>query len=443
MLSREDNERLVRVGPGTPMGSLMRLHWLPFLRSSDVVRDGQPHRVRLLGEDLVAFRDSSGGVGLVNHACPHRGAPMVFARNEHDGLRCVYHGWKFSIDGQCMDMATQATDSPLCKTVKIKAYPVRERHGVLWTYMGPDAEPPLLPALEWNLVPAAQVHLSLRIQECNWLQALEGEIDSAHAAILHARVDNNSTINQWRQAQDRLPKFECVQHAAGMNIAARRKAGNAGDGEGEDYIRVNQFLLPFYTLVPPQTQYPELSGHAWVPVDDEHTLCLMFTYHPSAPLPEKMRRVFDEGHKGWDSGHPAETSFETRPVTHAYPMFWSKYNRGNAYRFDYASQVNQRNSGMPGLWVQDAAVQSGVQPITDRAQENLGTTDLGIVRTRRLLLETLRKFEADGTRPASATDPDAMMWRAVSITIPRGSDWKPAAAEFMRARLGADFGYTP
>ncbi len=446
MLSREDNERLVRVGPGTPMGTLMRLHWLPFLRSSDVVPDGQPHRVRLLGEDLVAFRDSAGRVGLVNHACPHRGAPMVFARNEEGGLRCVYHGWKFGVDGRCLDIATQPADAPLCRTATIKACPVRERCGVLWAYLGADADPPALPDVEWNLVPHEQVHVSMRIQECNWLQALEGEIDSAHAAILHARVDKGSTIDQWRQAQDLLPGFDCVQHESGVSIAARRKVGEGADegkGDGEDYVRVNQFLLPFYTLVPPQSQYPELSGHAWVPMDDDHTLCLMFSYHPAQPLPAKSLKIFREGHKGWDSGHAAETSFETRPVTHPYPMFWSKYRRANAYGFDHSTQVNQRNSGMPGLWVQDAAAQSGVQPIADRSKEMLGPTDIGIVRARRLLLDVLRKLEADGTRPASATDPQSMMWRAVSITLPRGSDWKPAAAEPMRARLGAGFGYTP
>lgn len=438
MLSREDNERLVRVGPGTPMGSLMRLHWIPFLRSGDVQPDGQPHRVRLLGEDLVAFRDTSGRVGLVSHACPHRAAPMVFARNEHDGLRCVYHGWKFGVDGKCIEMATERADSPLCRNVKIKAYPVRERNNILWAWMGPEGEPPPLPELEWNLVGPEQIHVSMRIQECNWLQALEGEIDSAHAAVLHARVDGDSTINQWRQAQDLVPTFECAQHPSGVQIAARRKAG-----DDSDYIRVNQFLLPFYTLVPPQTQYPELSGHAWVPVDDHHTLALMFTYHPAKPLPEKSRRMFSEGHRGWDSGHPADTSFEPRPVTHPYPHFWSKYNRANAYQFDYASQVSQRMSGMPGLWVQDAAAQSGVDTIVDRSQEMLGTSDLGIARTRRLLLDAARKLEAEGQRPASATDPQSMMWRAVSITLPRGSDWKPAAAPFMRAEVGADFGYKP
>ncbi len=441
MLSREDNERLVRVGPSAPMGRLMRLHWLPFLRSTDVLADGQPHRVRLLGEDLVAFRDTSGRVGLVNHACPHRGAPMVFARNEHDGLRCVYHGWKFGVDGKCSDIATEAPGGPLCRSATIQAYLVRERNGVLWAWMGsttPDAAPPPLPELEWNLVANEQVHVSMRVQECNWLQALEGEIDSAHAAILHARVDHKSTINQWRQAADLLPSFECVQHASGVNIAARRKASAESD-----YVRVNQFLMPFYTLVPPQTQYPELSGHAWVPVDDHHTLAVMFTYHPAQVLPEKTRKMFDNGHKGWDSGHPSKASFEARPVTHPYPMFWSRYNRANAYQFDYAMQVSERNSGMPGLWVQDAAAQSGVDTIVDRSQEMLGSTDIGIVRTRRLLLDTLRKLEVEGSRPASATDPQSMMWRAVSITLPQGSDWKPAAAEFMRAKLGADFGYVP
>ncbi len=223
MLSRDDNERLVRVGPGTPMGQLMRLHWIPFLRSSDVQVDGQPHRVRLLCEDLVAFRDSSGRVGLVHHACPHRGAPMVFARNEDDGLRCTYHGWKFGVDGKCQDIASEPAGSPMCRNAKIKAYPGREPNGMLWAYLGPDSEPPPLPELEWNLVPAEQIHVSLRIQECNWLQALEGEIDSAHAAVLHGRVDKDSTINQWRQAQDLTPTFECVQHDAGLQIATRRR----------------------------------------------------------------------------------------------------------------------------------------------------------------------------------------------------------------------------
>ena len=173
MLNSQDNETLVRVGPGTAMGQLMRLYWIPFLASADVERDGQPHRVRLLGEDLVAFRDSEGQVGLVDQACPHRGAPLLFGRNEEGGLRCVYHGWKFSVDGSCQEMPAEPENTPMLKRVRVKAYPVQERNGVLWTYMGPDAEPPPLPSMEWNMVPPENAHVSMRIQECNWLQAVD------------------------------------------------------------------------------------------------------------------------------------------------------------------------------------------------------------------------------------------------------------------------------
>jgi phenylpropionate dioxygenase-like ring-hydroxylating dioxygenase large terminal subunit len=435
------------------MGALMRLFWTPFLLARDLAADGQPHRVRLLGEDLVAFRDSGGRVGLVDHACPHRGAPLVFARNEEGGLRCMYHGWKFDVDGACLETPAEPPDSSLCRHVRIKHYPVRERHGVLWAYLGPDAEAPPLPDLEWNLVPETQVALSARIQECNWLQALEGEIDSAHAAFLHGRVDEGSAIDRWRQAADLRPKFEVRAHEVGLNIASRRKVasgeqgaqpGKSVESAGREYIRVNQFLMPFYTLVPPQSVYPELSGHAWVPVDDEHTLCLMFSYTPASAFHERTRAVFASGGKGGrETGHPSDHAFEPKPVTHPYPMYWSKYNRGNAYRFDHSLQVDKFNSGVPGVWVQDAAYQSGVAAIYDRSRENLGTTDLGIARTRRFLLDALRRLENEGQRPAALADPALFMWRAISITVEAGADWKQAGAEFMRAKLGADFGYVP
>ena len=439
MLSPQDNETLVRVGPGTPMGRFMRLYWVPFLRASDVDVDGQPHRVRLFGEDLVAFRDTSGRVGLVDHACPHRGAPLVFGRNEHEGLRCVYHGWKFGVDGRCHEMPAEPANSPMVSRIRIKAYPVRERNGILWAYMGPNPEtPPALPNLEWNLVPQEQVAISIRVQECNWLQALEGEIDSAHAAILHGRQGEGGVINQWKQAADLAPKFECLQHPAGMSIAARRKTP-----DGQHYVRVNQFLLPYWTLVPPQAQFPELSGHAWVPIDDEHTLCLMFSYHPSQPFYEKTRKVFKEGHQGRETGHASDHSFEPRPCTHPFPRYWSRFNRGNAYQFDHALQLGKYNSGLPGLWVQDAACQSGVTSIYDRSTEHLGTSDTGIARTRRQLLDQVRKFDTEGQRPSSADHPDELMKRAISITIPADGQWAELGGEFMKAKLGQDFGYQP
>jgi phenylpropionate dioxygenase-like ring-hydroxylating dioxygenase large terminal subunit len=437
MLKREDNELLVRVGPKTAMGDLMRLYWLPFLLSKDVPADGQPYRVRLLGEDLVAFRDSDGRVGLVDQACPHRGAPLVFARNEEGGLRCVYHGWKFSVDGRCQEMPAEPENTPMLNRVRVKAYPVRERHGVLWAYMGPDEDPPALPDLEWNMVPPENVHVSMRIQDCNWLQALEGEIDSAHAAILHGRVDSGGSIDQWKQAADLAPKFEVVQHDAGVHVASRRKLD-----EDKNYIRVNQFLMPFWTLVPPFSQFPELSGHAWVPIDDEHTLCIMFSYHPSQPFYEKTRKLFAAGHNGRETGHASDTSFEPRPVTYPYHNYWSKYNRENAY--GYAPALAEKyNAGMPGLWLQDAACQSGVSPIYDRSKENLGVSDSGVARTRRVLLEAVKRLAAESVRPPSVEDPSKFLVRAISITIPAGGDWMAAGSEFMRAAPGKDFGYAP
>src|SRR5919202_6261410 len=175
MLSIEENELLTRVGPGTPMGELLRRFWLPALLSDELPdNDGDPIRTRTLGEDLVAFRDSNGKVGIVDAYCPHRRAPLFFGRNEESGLRCVYHGWKFDVDGQCVDMPNEPPESSFASKVHIRSYPCVERGGVVWTYMGKPDERPELPEWEWASLPAAQRHLSMRVQFCNWLQALEG-----------------------------------------------------------------------------------------------------------------------------------------------------------------------------------------------------------------------------------------------------------------------------
>lgn len=439
MLSSQDNETLVRVGPGTPVGQLMRLYWIPFLPSSDLLTDGQPQRVKLLGEDLLAFRDSEGRIGLVDHACPHRGAPLVFARNEDCGLRCVYHGWKFGVDGRAQDLPAEPAESRLKDKVRLKHYPTRERNGIVWAYMGPDVDnPPPLPNLEWNLVPAAHVHVSFRVQECNWLQAVEGEIDSAHAPILHGRVDAQGAISGWLAKKDLRPTFECRKQDFGMSIASRRVLD-----QDMTYWRVNQFLLPFWTLVPPQSQYPELSGHAWVPMDDEHTLCIMFSYHPSQPLYEKSRKVFEQGHAGRETGHPSHECYAPKAPTHPYAKYWTKFNLDNAFLFNYDAQTKTWFSGLPGLWVQDAACQSGVAPIYDRSRENLGTSDTGIAMTRRLLLDTARGLVDRQQRPARIADPDLWMVRAVSLRLPTEAAWSECGSEPMTARLGSGFGYEP
>jgi phthalate 4,5-dioxygenase oxygenase subunit len=444
MLSHEDNEKLVRVSAGTPMGDFMRLFWIPFMLSKELVTDGAPQQVRLLNETLIAFRDTAGRVGLVDQACPHRGAPLLFARNEDCGIRCVYHGWKFNVEGKPVDLLAEPERSRLKERVHLKAYPCRERNGVVWTYMGPnhdDLNPddlPDLPGLEWNLVPAENVVLTMRVQECNWLQAIEGELDSAHAAILHGRIDSGGTVSQWIAAKDLTPVFECVKRDFGLSIASRRTLD-----ENTRYWRVNQFLLPFYSLVPPMKQYPELSGHAWVPIDDEHTLCIMFSYHPSQPMYEKSRRVFEEGHRGRETGHASRHSYKPRPPNVPYAKFWTKYGPDDGFQFDHTAQETTWFSGLPGLWVQDSACQSGVAPIYDRTKENLGTSDTGIAMARRILLDALAAMREKGIKPKGADHPETFMVRAVSLTLPKGVPWNEAGAIPMQARLGEDFGYTP
>jgi len=277
----------------------------------------------------------------------------------------------------------------------------------------------------------------MRIQECNWLQALEGEIDSAHAAILHGRADASGSINQWKQAADLAPTFEVAEHNGGVHIASRRKL----DGN-RNYIRVNQFLMPFWTLVPPFSGYPELSGHAWVPIDDEHTLCVMFSYSPDKPLPEKARRLFAHGLNGRETGHASENVFIPKPLTTPYHTYWTKYSRETSYGFS-PELARTYNAGFPGLWLQDAACQSGVSAIYDRTQETLGVSDSGIARTRRVLLQTTKDLQANGTRPLSATDSSALLVRAISITVPEGADWVAHGSEYMRAEPGKGLGYEP
>ncbi|HCS44024.1 MAG TPA: ring-hydroxylating oxygenase subunit alpha [Pseudomonas sp.] len=436
MLAREDNEMLVRVGPNTPTGQFMRLYWIPFLPSSDLILDGQPQRVRLLGEDLLAFRDSENRIGLVDHVCPHRGAPLIFGRNENCGLRCVYHGWQFGVDGKVLDTPAEPEHSRLKDKVRIKSYPCQERNGIVWTYMGDAEELPPLPNVEWNLVPAQNVHVSFRVQECNWLQAVEGELDSAHAAILHGRIDSQGAISDWVAKKDLRPVFECQRQEFGISIASRRILN-----EDTHYWRVNQFLFPFYTLVPPQSQYPELSGHAWVPIDDENTLCIMFSYHPAQPLYEKTRRLFENGHNGRETGHASANAYQPRPISQPYAKYWTKFNLESGFQFSQEAQTTTWFSGLPGLWVQDAACQSGVAPIYDRSRENLGISDTGIAMTRRLLLENVKNLTSGKSKPTRFDDPDLWMVRAVSLTLPNTQTWQDSGVEPMTARLGADFGY--
>src|SRR3954464_12960947 len=269
MLSVEDNELLTRAGPGTTMGELFRRFWMPVLLSRELPEpDCPPVRATVLGEERVAFRDTSGRVGLVEARCSHRGADLFFGRNEECGLRCVYHGWKFDADGRCLDMPPEPEESTFKDRIRLGAYPCAERGGVIWAYLGPAERQPALPELEWALLPEDQRFASKRLQECNWLQAMEGGIDSSHISFLHrGDLSNNPLFKGAAGNKYNLgalsPVFEVVDTPGGLLIGARRNAE-----DDQYYWRITPFVMPCYTGVPPRGDHP-IHGHFWVPIDDE------------------------------------------------------------------------------------------------------------------------------------------------------------------------------
>ena len=230
MLSSQDNETLCRISAGTPMGQLVRQYWIPALMSGELAGpDAAPLRVRLLGEDLIAFRATSGAVGLIQNACPHRGASMFFGRNEEEGLRCVYHGWKFDVTGACVDMPSEPAESNFRNKVRTKAYPCVERNGIIWTYMGPEAALPSLPDIESNLIeaePGIEYPIRKVVRQCNWVQALEGDIDTSHFGFLHRNLKAQPQAGSFMyyMEHDRAPRYNIVETEIGTTYGAYRPA---------------------------------------------------------------------------------------------------------------------------------------------------------------------------------------------------------------------------
>src|SRR6267143_258200 len=279
MLTAEENTQLTRVGPGTLMGELMRRYWIPVVQSSEVAAGGRPKRVRILAEDLIAYRNPGGRAAVCSEFCAHRRASLYFARNEERGLRCVYHGWQYGLDGGCIDMPNERPESTFSDKFTLPTYPCAERGGVVWTYMGPASPTPGLPDLEWALVPDDQRFVSKFWQGCNYLQALEGGVDPAHISFLHGilntrdeaarRVLDGAAAGFGFAAQlERAPHIEVADTPTGLLLGARREAP-----AGQYYWRITQYLLPFHTMPPPEVgDDPLMHAHVWIPMDDDRGL---------------------------------------------------------------------------------------------------------------------------------------------------------------------------
>ncbi len=428
-MRRKDSEDLVRVGPGTVMGNLMRQYWLPAAMSSELKADGEPMRLMLLGEKLIAFRDSHGRVGVMDHKCPHRCASLFLGRNEECGLRCVYHGWKFDVEGNCVDMPSVPPARDFKHLVHAKAYKAVERNGLVWVYMGERKTAPPLPQIEATLLPESEVTINFVQRECNWLQALEGDIDTCHFGFLHAGGIDPSIVPEDSlfkyTVTDRAPEYHVTDTPTGTMYAAYR-----GGGPGETYWRFANFMLPFWTQTPQGKFAEHLHNRAWVPMDDTHTMfvSLMWKKHPPSLGPDKFGRQMP----GFSR------VFEYLPNTSDWYGRWRLTRReANDWLIDRKAQAEGGNyTGIDGIHAQDQAITESMGGITDHLFEHLGPSDMMIMRTRRRLLQVARALAKNGTVPPGVDDPETMYAvRSGDFVTDDKTSWRDAYARQMEAAV--------
>jgi nitrite reductase/ring-hydroxylating ferredoxin subunit len=422
MLKADINDLLTRTGPGTPMGELFRQYWIPALLAEELPTDDcPPVRVKLLSERMIAFRDSQGRYGLIDEFCAHRGVSLWFGRNEEGGLRCAYHGWKFDVTGQCVEVPSEPEDSSFCEKVKLTGYPLVKVGDVLWTHMGDPGERPPLPEFEWVNVPAEQTFTSKRWQESNWLQALEGGIDSSHVTWLHsAGLDSDPLFkgargNQYNKG-DLKPFFEVVEADGGLFIGARRNAE-----DGHYYWRITPWVMPSFTMVPPRGDHP-VHGHFWVPIDDENCWVFTFDYHP-------VRALTADEVKAMRDGFGVHNEYE--PGTYR-PL----QNKDNDYMMDREAQRRGETfSGVKGIAMQDASLQESMGPIVDRTKERLVSTDSGIIKARLKLRKAAEDLRSEGTTPPGV-DPVHQRVRSVAVVLPPDDAFIDACRDSLVATPG-------
>jgi phthalate 4,5-dioxygenase oxygenase subunit len=417
MLTREENERITRVGSGTPMGEVMRRYWMPALLVSQLpAPDCPPVRVRLLGEDLVAFRDTQGRVGLLDGYCPHRCASLFLGRNQENGLRCVYHGWKFDVEGRCVDMPNEPADSRFKEKVTLRSYPTVEMGGVIWAYMGPREKMPDAVGMEWTRAPQSHRFVSQTHEYCNYLQCVEGGIDTCHGSFLH----NNDLSDQTAFGRiDRAPRLEVERTSYGFRYVGLRDVGEIGT-----YLRLYQFVLPFHQFRSQQIvrrkgnnsgnreAIPIEKGHMWVPMDDHNTMIYNWVLAVDDEKPLTPEFIANE-----------ETSHGRGPDGETVVRYRT---RQNDWLIDREVQRSKTFTGIEGVNTQDLAVQESMGAIVDRSREHLGTSDQAIIACRRILLDVLRDFER-GVEPLGVDPKTYRNVRAADILVPKDVRWQEIA----------------
>ena len=421
MLSAQDNDILCRVGPGTPMGTLMRHYWIPAIRSDELpAPDCPPVRIKLLGEELIGFRTTSGDVGLVQNSCPHRGASLFFGRNEEEGLRCVYHGWKFDVSGACVDMPSEPAESNFKTKVRAKAYPTHERGGVIWAYMGTREVPPPLPDIEANMLNSDPEKIRVMHRPCNWMQGIEGEMDTVHAAFLHWGFDEPGDPGSF--------SYYHFKNRRGAHYTAKETDFGAAYGcyrEAEEdtyYWRIGMVFFPFFAMQANGPMGPEIKMNAYVPMDDEHTL--QWEIFVSIPENERRRNMRFPLNRGTEPMQSSLGAVYIPQTTDWNGRFNIDQNAENDYKIDREAQKAKSSyTGIPGIRQQDMAVTESMGTIYDRTREHLGTSDSMIIRARRRWIAMASEVFEKGIVPPGVDNPDMYRQRSGEVILPRNVDW--------------------
>lgn len=422
MLSQQDNETLTHVGPGTPMGEVLRRYWTPACLSSEVAEpDGEPLRVKLLGEQLVAFRDTDGKVGLIQEGCPHRGASLFFGRNEECGLRCPYHGWKFETDGQCVDQPSEVR--PFAAQIKARAYPTHESGGMVWTYMGPAET--ITPFRDFGTenLPLEHQAASKELLDTNWVQSLDGDLDTTHISSLHqffAIADipdggtdrpgypsNYDSMRFWRH--DAAARLEVNDEFYGYRYAGLRKTPN-----GHTHARIQAYIMPYTAMI---ASVPYGTRHLTIVPMDDHTTW-RYTYNVAVP-------------HGAGLGGPGYGTYPAWPYVPVQNngVLERHYTRDNNYGIDRDVQKTISYTGIPEFRSHDLMATESALPtvdgvIYDRTQEHLGSGDLAVARMHSLLLHAAKELAEHGTVPPAIGDYDFRSIRPAEKILAEGEDWR-------------------
>ncbi|MQG77567.1 MAG: Rieske 2Fe-2S domain-containing protein [SAR202 cluster bacterium] len=412
MLTQEENALLTQVGPGTPMGELFRRYWMPAMLSEEIPgADSTPARVRILGEDLVAFRDSDGKPGIIDAYCPHRGAPLFFGRNEGCGLRCVYHGWKFDVTGKCVDLPNSPEGETYKDKVSITAYPAIDKGGVIWVYMGPKEHKPPFHHFQWLDLPLDHIFMQKTTLNCNYFQSMEGDLDASHAYFLHRTLDDQSANISARIRDDAATYFDPNPHYTladtdyGLLMGASRKLA-----DGNQFISVAHWMLPSYTTPGASPKVQQMNIR--VPIDDENCYQYRLRYDLDQPL--SAQELNEDKYGGF-------LFPELIPGT-----YLTVANKGNDYLVDRVAQKNYSYTGIKAFQIQDLAlIEDQWGPISPRTEEHLVSADSAVIRVRQIIMKAARDL-MEGTEPASANNPDAYRVLPTRMTLPGDADVEEA-----------------